>query len=155
MRFRANRECPKRCDGLLPESQGQNLAFITRAVPYLARLRKVLPPRKTLSLRSDIIRSTKGPIADASKDPVPLRIPYRRALPSFHWKVLHKDSLFRQVVPFAEQRNLLIPGVTIVFEKSATPQIRQLILYFSKRKGQVDECVREFTFAEWLYKHLL
>ena len=42
-----------------------------------------------------------------------------------------------------------------VQQKSIPAQIRQLILYMSNKKGQVDGFVRASTFAKQLYKHFL
>ena len=43
----------------------------------------------------------------------------------------------------------------IVSQKSIPPQIRQLFLYISNNKGQVDGFVGELTFAKRLYEHCL
>ena len=43
----------------------------------------------------------------------------------------------------------------VVWQKSISAQIRQLILYINDAKGKVDGFVRELTFDKQLYKHFL
>ena len=60
------------------------------------------------------------------------------------------------------QRAMLPPGsyltgsvYNVVLQKSNPAQIRQLILYIDDNRVQVDEVVRELTFAERLHEHFL
>ena len=41
----------------------------------------------------------------------------------------------------------------VVFQKSMSAQIRQLVLYHSNDKGYVDEFARELTFGKRLHEH--
>ena len=69
-------------------------------------------------------------------------------------RLSHPSHLIEIVVKFVRS-DLTESVLTVVLQKSIPPRTRQLILYISNSKGQVDEFVREMTFAKRLYKQFL